>query len=73
MEVDPLRDEAEDYARALSQAGVPTVCRRFDGLFHTTLSLSGAIPQAAEIQQAIADFLAPLLSAEAATATATVG
>lgn len=64
MEADPLRDEAEDYARALAAAGVPTVCRRFDGLFHAALSLSGAIPRAAEIQEAMAGFLAPLLAAE---------
>jgi cation diffusion facilitator CzcD-associated flavoprotein CzcO/acetyl esterase/lipase len=73
MEVDPIRDEAEDYARALAAAGVPTECRRFDGLFHAAFSLSGAIPRAAEIQEAIADFLAPLLSAEPATTAATVG
>jgi cation diffusion facilitator CzcD-associated flavoprotein CzcO/acetyl esterase/lipase len=73
MEVDPTRDEAEDYARALSAAGVPTECRRFDGLFHAAFSLSGAIPQVAEMQEAIAVFLAPLLLAEPATTAATVG
>jgi len=72
MEIDPTRDEAEDYARALSAAGVPTVCRRFEGLFHTAFSLSGAIPRAADIQEAIADFLKPLLSTETATAAAAV-
>ena len=73
MEADPTRDEAENYASALAGVGVPTVCRRFDGLFHATLSLSGAIPRAAEIQQAIVDFLAPMLSAETATAAAALG
>lgn len=61
MEVDPLRDEGEAYARALAAAGVPTVCRRFNGLFHATFSLSGVIPRAAEIQDAVADFLVPRL------------
>ncbi len=64
MEVDPLRDEGENYAFALAAAGVPTVSRRFKGLFHATLSLSGAIPRAVEIQDAIAEFLSPLLEPE---------
>jgi hypothetical protein len=51
---------------------VPTVCRRFDGLFHMAFSLSGVIPRTAEIQEAIADFLKPLLSTEAATAAAAI-
>jgi cation diffusion facilitator CzcD-associated flavoprotein CzcO/acetyl esterase/lipase len=73
MEIDPTRDEAEDYARALAAAGVPTDCRRIEGLFHATFELSGAIPRAAEIHDAVADFLAPLLSPEKATAAATIG
>ncbi len=32
---DPLRDEAEDYARLLTAAGVPTALRRHDGLLHS--------------------------------------
>ena len=32
---DPLRDEAEEYARALAAAGVPTALRRHDGLLHS--------------------------------------
>jgi acetyl esterase/lipase len=65
MEVDPLRDEGEDYARSLAEAGVPAEYRRFDGLIHTTLTMSGAAPRAAEIQDAMADFLTPLFSSYA--------
>jgi acetyl esterase len=32
---DPLRDEAEEYAAALTAAGVPTALRRHDGLLHS--------------------------------------
>jgi acetyl esterase/lipase len=49
----------------LAEAGVPAESRRFDGLIHTTLTMSGAVPMAAEIQDAMADFLTPLFSSDA--------
>jgi len=73
MEIDPTRDEAENYAQALATAGVPTVCRRIDRLCHTAFELSGAIPRAAEIHTAIAEFLTPLLSAQRAATEPALG
>jgi len=57
LEVDPLRDEAEDYAAGLAAAGVPTEVVRLDGLIHATLNLGAFVPRWTEILDAAAQFM----------------
>ena len=71
-ECDPLRDEAEDYARKLAADGVEVRAVRLPGLIHATFSMAGVIPRAREITEHIGVFLdgafrasAPVTRAEA--------
>jgi acetyl esterase len=43
---DPLVDQGEAYAKALSAAGVPTAYRRYDSLCHAFTAFTGAVPEA---------------------------
>jgi acetyl esterase len=45
-ECDPLRDEGEAYAAALTAAGVPAACLRGEGLFHGFFGLDELLPDA---------------------------
>ena len=47
-EFDPLRDEGDAYARALAQAGVRVLHRRYDGMIHGFFDLSALSPAAAD-------------------------
>jgi acetyl esterase len=56
-EFDPLRDEGEEYARALDAAGVPTQHTRYDGMFHSFLTFTNVLPAADHAHHEIADAL----------------
>ncbi len=64
---DPLRDEGEDYARRLIEAGVFTAVKRFPGQIHGFLTMGRLIPQAGEAIALIAAFLRTILSSQHAT------
>jgi acetyl esterase/lipase len=68
VEVDPTRDEAEEYGHALAEAGVPTTVIRIDGLIHVALNMSAFVPRTREIYAAVAEFLGPRLAATENTA-----
>ncbi|ADB49695.1 alpha/beta hydrolase fold domain-containing protein [Conexibacter woesei] len=58
VEFDPLRDEAEAYADALTAAGVQVTKRRVPGLVHGCFDMIGVSPTARDaIDDAIADLL----------------
>ncbi|MGQ0698427.1 MAG: flavin-containing monooxygenase [Panacagrimonas sp.] len=61
-ECDPLRDEGEDYGRALQAAGVPTRVQRLSGLVHGVYNMSAFVPRVAEFNTAVGRFLEPLTS-----------
>jgi acetyl esterase len=51
-EYDPLRPEAEAYARRLQAAGVPTTCRCWPGQFHGSQYMDVLIPEEARAYRA---------------------
>lgn len=50
-EYDPLRDDAENYARRLSQAGVPVFLKRYTDAFHGFWNLAGVLDSSREAIQ----------------------
>jgi acetyl esterase len=47
-EFDPLRDEGEQYAARLAEAGVPVEARRFDGMPHAFFTMTGFVDAAGQ-------------------------
>lgn len=56
-EFDPLRDQGEIYADALSKAGTQARCISYPGQIHTSFTAVGVIPTANEARQEIASAL----------------
>jgi acetyl esterase len=56
-ERDPLRDEGEQYADRLAQAGVPVTKLRYDGVAHGFFTMTGTVPAARDATQQVIDFL----------------
>jgi acetyl esterase len=59
-EFDPLRDEGEEFGRRLSDAGVPVVVRRYDGVMHGFVSLA---PNAKISRKAVDEIVAVIKQA----------
>lgn len=61
-ECDPSRDDAEDFARKLIDAGVETQLKRYPGMVHGFASWVGFLPGAREVLSDAAAFLKAHLS-----------
>ncbi|MSQ12523.1 MAG: alpha/beta hydrolase [Dehalococcoidia bacterium] len=72
-EFDPLRDEGEAYAKKLEEAGVQTVCKRYNGQIHGFFGMPGMDDGAKAVAEA-SDFVkkafGPIKAAPKAKATA---
>jgi len=56
-EFDPLRDEGEQYAQRLADAGVPVYAKRWDGHLHGSLSMTALVPSSREWRNAVIEAL----------------
>lgn len=56
-ERDPLRDEGDAYARALTDAGVATTHRRVDGMIHAFMQMAARIDAAAAVMHDVRRWL----------------
>jgi acetyl esterase len=67
---DPLRDEGETYAAALRAAGVPVVGRRFAGLVHGFINMTGVSRASREALIEVAGTLRALVHSHASEGAA---
>jgi acetyl esterase len=56
-EFDPLRDEGEQYARKLEEAGVPLRLSRYNGMIHGFMTMAGFLDQGRQALSEIATAL----------------
>jgi acetyl esterase len=56
-EYDPLRDQAEQYAKRLAESGVPVTLSRYDGMIHGFFCMAGDLADGARAQAEAASFL----------------
>ncbi|KAL2412729.1 hypothetical protein ABEF95_004634 [Exophiala dermatitidis] len=73
-EVDPLRDEAEAYAKKVEEAGNQVVLRRFKGVPHHFMHMDRLLPQGRDyVQDVISHIRLCLYPASATSGPATTG
>ena len=56
-EFDPLRDEGEEYAKRLRDAGVPVTMTRYDGMIHAFFALGGIMDDGRAAMKQVGDAL----------------
>ncbi|MCF2524564.1 alpha/beta hydrolase [Bradyrhizobium sp. G127] len=57
---DPLRDEGDEYAARLGEAGVPVTHRTYPGQFHGFITMGKLLPKAGAAMREIGDWLRAL-------------